>query len=262
MARRKRNLPKNDENDFGIPAFPEIGSEESNPNVDKSGDEMDKDQKVDIAALQAQIAALTTKVEETSRANLALLSTPIKTDVPADTAPQGLNLKDLPDPLVDPEGYTRELNTRIQATIDATLQNRIQQDNGARNRDTQVSGLWDDFSTAHEDYAEDTDRIEFITAKIAKRAKARGMDVERYMFTTRDQFFGDVIKEYDKVFGKPNSDTDEDNLEAQGDDTQANRTAGVFGGMESGGAPAKGGNENKFDMLKEIHEMQKKSGLY
>ena len=262
MARRKRNVPKNDENDFGIPAFPEIGSEEDNLNVEKKDGEADKEPKVDIAALQAQIAALTTKVEETSRASLALLSTPIKTDVQADTTPKGLNLKDLPDPLVDPEGYTRELNTRIQATIDATIQNRVQQDAGARNRDTQVTGLWDDFSAAHEDYAEDTDRIEFITAKIAKRAKARGMDVERYMFTTRDQFFGDVVKEYDKVFGKPNADADEDNLEPQGDDTQANRTAGVFGGMESGGAPSKGGNENKFDMIKEIQDVQKRSGLY
>jgi hypothetical protein len=184
-----------------------------------------------LKALQDQIAKLSGDLDNQRQTNMALMAQPM-----IQAAPQApsVNMKNLPDPTLDPEAYAAEVAQRTTAYIGQVQQLQQAQAASVGQSDRRVEALWQDFNEKYPQFSKNPDQVEFAATKVAERAKARGIDVGKYIFGAAPVFMADVAKEMEKVFGKP-VDPDADD-EATGDDV---RTAGIAGGQESGGRAVK-----------------------
>ena len=231
---------------------------EQQSQVGNGNTEQEKKDTVDVSALQAQITALTGRLDQAESTNRALLTqAPRMEQQQQTTVLTGPDLSKLPDPIEQPKEYAAALSAAI--TSYTTQQNEQMRSSMTREQtqEQQIQNLWSGFGRKYEDLAENQDRVEFAATLVAKEAKAKGIDVQRYMFTTSDQFYADVAKKYEETFGKPNSETEEKDPEPAAD-----RTGGIFGGMESGGRPTSTGKEQQADMIKDLQDMQKKAGYF
>lgn len=221
-----------------------------------------------MTELQAQLAEMNKRLEASERANMALTTTVDTSVAPKEPT---LNMEELPDPVTNPQEYAKELTTRTgQYTRD--LLNFQTQSNQAQHKQSQnAETLWEDFASAYQPYADDQERMEFVTAQVVKDAARRGLDVQKYMYQHRDRFFSDLAKRYDTVFGKPEDDG-ETEVELQTtprrqrqqpqEREEASRTDGIFGGTDQGGPGRQQEPLKNGDMIKDIHDIQKKMGLY
>lgn len=229
-----------------------------------------------IAALERTIEALQRQTEAAEAANLALTTRAVEPQAPQ--APAGVDFSGLPDPVEQPKEYGEQL----QGRIDQMIQNRMQYDRDLRaHQGSQAQTkdvLWEDFKDQFPEYAEDEERVGFVTQQVLKRASARGLDTNRYMTGNSNRFFKDVVKEFDKVFGAPEELDDDDyddepaprrRAQAQrrdADPEPRNRTGGILGGMDGGAGrsrrSANPDDDGPGDMIKEIQEVQRKGGYY
>lgn len=243
-----------------------------NPQITEKDDALDKR----FAAMEASLAEANRRNDELARTNLALMSTPLVNTSNFQQQPQKV---ELPDPLSEPEKYAEAVASMVtQRTNDATTR---QNQEATRRQDLEerVEDLWGDFGEKYPDYAEDQEKIEFAAARVLKRAKRRGVDVERYMFTSSDLFMKDVAGEMEKVFGEPEKDNTEDDTtprrgstrRASGssrkrdseEDFDEGRSAGIFGGQDSGNSPGRARTEKETpSMMDDLMSVQKKLGIY
>lgn len=230
-----------------------------------------------IARLEAALDAMQRRADEQEATNVALTTRTTQPQAPQ--PPAALSFEGLPDPVEDPKAYGEQLQSRI----DQMIQSRMQYDRDLRahqGAQTQTKDvLWEDFSEAFPDYAADEERVGFVTQKVLKRAAARGLDTDRYMLGNSNRFFRDIVKEYNNVFGEPETADDDEDFEpepkprrrtqrrAQDDDYEPRgRTGGILGGMDGGAGRQPRGrtptDEGPGDMIKEIQEIQRKGGYY
>jgi hypothetical protein len=124
-----------------------------------------------------------------------------------------------------------------------------------RSKESRVSGLWNDFKSQYPDIAEDERKVKFLAGEVMAAAESRGLDREAYMYG--GQFLKDLVAEYKKEFGE---EDEEDDLPEDG------RTAGIFGGQESGNAASSGRKDprqsERPDMFTDLKTIQKKSGYF
>lgn len=207
---------------------------------------------------------------ETENQSLRTTQTALMTRQPAPAAPvaaeppKTITFENMPDPTKDAKAYAEEVARRIEAR-DALARKADSDRNAATQTANQrAEGLWAQFKTDYPELADEPDRVKFIAGQVAQEAHAKGVDLNTYMYTTRDQFMEDVAAKYITVFGDPEEgeDGNEDAAPAEG------RTAGIPGGLESGGARSagpKGGEDPrkpKTDMITDIKTMQKASGYF
>lgn len=229
--------------------------QEYEPTNTSSGVEAVENKAPSSDELLKQIAALN---EQISNLRQPL---PMQAEPTAPQAPGALSFADLPDPTTDPEAYGRALNDRITAHTKAQNDYADWQGKQAKSASNKQAALWEDFAIQYPEISGDKVKAEFAAQTVARAAHARGIDVERYMYTHSTRFLADVAKVYEQTFGKPvNDDEDEEDDNAR----PASRTAGIFGGEQSGGKPAGRGSqvEQPGDMIKELHETQRKLGLF
>jgi len=244
--------------------------------------EKNKPADVDVSALLGQIKALSERVDKAERTNMALMSQPVGGTESFQPNQEQKQQKPLPDPTLDPDAYAEAVRARIMGETQQLIDNSRQQYNTNQQGERDISDLWTDFGKQYADYAENEDRVEFAAGVAARKAKARGLDIRKYMFQGREQFFSDVVKIMDDTFGKSGNDDDagdtgEDDFDYEQnnrnqttrkrkatntDDDNDGRTAGVFGGLESGGRPVNTNREQKGDMIKDLQEIQRKSGFF
>ena len=215
--------------------------------------------------LLKQVSSLNERLDRAERTNLALMASPIQQveQRQASATPKNIadiDMKGLPDPSEDPEGYAREVSARISKNVSeytaASTTARANEDNTA----ARAKALWDRFASKYEDDAKDQTRVEFAASKVAADAKAKGLDLNRYMFGPgSDMFIDDVKKKMDEVFGARKGDEDEEDGE---DEADTGRTASIFGGMESSGRIDKKQKDEQGDMIKDLHDIQRKTGFY
>lgn len=246
------------------------GTPDPNPQEKTATTESDR-----IAALERLVDTLQRQTEATEAANLALTTRAVEPQAP--TAPAGVDFSGLPDPVEQPAEYGQQL----QGRIDKMIQDRMQYDrdlrahHGAQAQTKDV--LWLDFQEQYPEYAEDEERVGFVTQQVLKRAAARGLDTNRYMTGNTNRFFKDVVKEFDKVFGEPEEQDDdyEDEpaprrrAQAQrrdADPEPRNRTGGILGGVDGGAgrrrASADPLDDGPGDMVKELQDVQRTRGYY
>lgn len=214
----------------------------------------------DIDALRGQIAGLTSQLSQLQSERLSWMSQPTAPVQQQQQviAPQPPSFDDLPDPLDDPKGYAAAVRDRTRQTIEAERRAEQQRREAEAAASARYEGLWNDFSTTHADHAADPELVEFAAQKAAKKAIAKGVDVQRYMFSARDQFFKDVVAEIDAIRGprSPSDDTDDDTDEDL-------RTMGLPGGFESGGRPTPKRKAKPGPSMSEvINDFQMKGRFY
>lgn len=234
-----------------------------------------------FARLEAQIAEISAQNKALTEQNSALLSSTVRNTVPVNQSEPpkapALDLSGLPDPMTDLEGYTKAMTERVNAFVSAREQALVT--NIERNLTTQnaqqadlegkADALWTAFDTKYGEKGWDSDLVEFAAAKVAQQAQAKGIDVQRYMFTTTDKYVDDVAK-YLETIAPPKAGEGEGEGEPpdpNADPRSANpfengRTAGVFGGTESGGKPAKGKDEPATDLVTDLQNVQRAMGFY
>lgn len=233
-----------------------------------------------VADLLKQIAEMKQELDSIGNTNNALLTAAPQVLEPE--VPKAINFDGLPDPVVDPKGYAEGLEQRITARQNQQRDYENQQNRVQQTRKEKFDTLWSDFSDKYADIAADQKGLEFAAQQVANEARSRGVDLDRYMFGSRDRFMAAVAKEYEEVFG-PSEEVDEEAEEAPrprgrprkgskrvvarrqlgNDDDDDGRTGGIFGGQESGGART--GSKDKpqaGDMVSDLQELQRKSGFF
>lgn len=262
ISRTPKRAPATEQDDFTVPSiFDHFGIEDkpARKAAPKADPVEEKDER------DARIEELTRRLDELQKANLALMSSPAPTQTNTPSPPKELDLSGLPDPVAEPEKYAAELNKRINENLNARLAHVQSQTTLQQDQQKKFDDLWKDFSAYAPEIAKYEKRVQFIASDLIADAKARGLDVNKYVFGAREQFFADINKAYEKEFGpiKPtNVEADEEEEEDTVEDN--GRAAAIFGGLESGGAVPKGRPNPKEmgDMLQDIKDIQRRTGFF
>lgn len=230
---------------------------------------------VTVETLRRQIADLNETVRRQNDAQMALLAAPaVVRDDTRDTNAPLIDLKGLPDPLTDADGYNAALSERISGAIANGIALNANAGAAHANAASRADQLFEDFTEKFDAYSEFPDRVQFAAEKVAARAQARGLDVQKYMFATPDRFFADVVREYDGTFGKPEDegDTGVDETDEgadvvgqrqplEADESDDGRSASIFGGQNPTGGK-KTATQQPSDMIKDMQDLQRASGFY
>lgn len=227
-----------------------------------TGDDGGSDLAKQVAELNARVEALASSNEDLQRANMVLTQHQPREFVPY--VASGAEDEDkLPDPVMDADGFTRGLLSRVEQLVASDLAATRDQQNLVNEEAAAFQGLWEDFASdpAMAPWVSDPDKVEFATVKVGKRMQSRGVDINRYMFQYRDQFFADVAAELKNQFGDAGDTGTQEDDEA---DEGADRTEGIFGGQQ---APvtrpaAKDPDKNAPDLLSDLSEIQRRTGYY
>jgi hypothetical protein len=280
ITRKRRDENSDQEITFDQP-IAEVFEDRDEPAEQKSQSDDRYDQ------LAKQLADLQNRLVESERANMALLSNPNwqsqSNEQVVDLDP---NKVELPDPALDPNGYDKALAERNRIRADNDRRREAADNRKKQDINEKVEDLWDAFAEKYPDMADDKERIDFVSTQIARQAAKRGVNVERYMFLTRDKFLDDVAAKYIDVFGDPSGEGEDDKFEDaprsnralsrsnsgrrsnnrnRQEDEYVGRTGGIFGGNESGGRPSRGRDadeESGPSMIDDIYAIQRKSGFF
>lgn len=208
-----------------------------------------------MEALQARLAELENQLRTQQETNLALMARAPVTPVPNLTPPT-VDVKNLPDPVQNPDGYAKELHERTAAALETRLNQAAYVQQMQKVQSDRLEGLWAEFVDVYEPYAQNRKLVEFAAREVVNRAAANGIDTEKYMFIYKDRFMKDVVSELVSL-GVKVEEPDEDK-----DETEETRTDGVLGGLESGSRPNMPTPIDPNDMFADLRQFQLKHGLY
>lgn len=249
---RKRK-PSVEEQFFALPDQEEGVNSEDNGQQETKGPTTED--------LLKQISALTERLDRTEKANLALMTqAPVYQPQTQQLEAPKVDMSNLPDPSLEPERYAAEVAKRTQEFIDARGKYNAEKNDPEVDNSQRAAALWNKFSTKYKKYAGDPSRVEFAAVQVANELRSQGVDLNRYMFGPGQETYLESVKDkYEEIFlPKPlDNDKDDDN------DEDNSRSATVLGGIESAGRHSRARKEEDGgDMVKEIQEIQIKSGLY
>lgn len=226
-----------------------------------TGDDKAPPQDQVVLGLMQQIIDMRREMDALAMSSMRGPAGPTPTNVVVPQAPPTLNMADLPNPVTEPTKYGEELAKRMLDHQNAVANYNRQQAEAAtgtaQTAEQSLNALWEDFQLEYPDISEDEERLGYIAQKVVTKAKARGIDPQRYMFGNQDRFMRDVANEYKRIFG----DTGEPDRQITDPNMADGRTAGVFStpggtGERRQAAPGPG------DMIKELQERQRKSGFF
>lgn len=275
ISRKPKTASENTERDpiYGEPVaqqFDDVDGEDESK-VDPRDEQLEK--------LQKELTEMRTLMQERD-SDLEYLRAPSwqsQTNEPTYDDP---NKIELPDPALNPKEYADAVERRAELRI----ANKQKRESFERRRDddlnARVQGLWADFSKYAPAIAVNNERVEYVAQKLAEEAKARGKDVEKYMFVTRKTFMRDLVDRYEQVFGPvEEEDADDDNFEEDSrpaprrnarrassrrnrEEEDSGRSAGIFSGHPASVPGAARVKEEDGGMIADIQEAQKKSGFF
>lgn len=267
--RRQRQEPEEHISDSIFDAISSTGGSQQKEKVKTKGPTIEE--------LQAKLTEVNARLDqqERDRAMSDSRSDPRPVQQDIGQAP-ALNLDGLPDPVTDVKAFAAEMYKRTEThrqAMQAWETKRQQAIAPPTYGDPEA--LWEDFTSANPTYAEDESGIRFATSEVAARLAKRRVDVAKYMYTKSDLFFQDVIKEYDKRFGAP--ETNEEDVDQQhderavqerrvqhtrhDDDGDDGRTAGILSGSENAVRPGPKGPP-PGDLIKDLQDIQRRSGYF
>ena len=221
----------------------------------------DEPKVVDVDALVARLDRLEQDNVSLQQSNLALMAAPKQQTASVAVPPPVSIVADLPDPVAEPENYSRMLEDRIIQRIDGAVSASENATAERARSSKQIEVLWDEFSNAYPDHAKNTKLTEFVATKVAETADAKGLNLDTYMFTNSQQFFKDIVSEMDVMLPKVEPKEVKDDPKKAEED-ELNRTGGIFGGLETGGSPSSGSDIVEGDLISDLTELQRKSGYF
>jgi hypothetical protein len=224
----------------------------------------------DTAELLRRLDALEQQNTELRRTALLSAEPPLREAAIVDPAKAVLDLKGLPDPVDKPTEYNTELATRINAVVDQRVHAVQQGQQSAVEQAAAADRLWQGFVTKHPEWADYPDLVGTVAKNVVDDATKRGIDPQKYLFVTSDLYFDDVAKVLDEKYGALVEDADEpagqepaQRAQTTGQEPGPDRTAGIWGGPESGNRPSSGAapQAGPGDMFKDLTDVQKRMGL-
>lgn len=216
----------------------------------------------------ARIQATLERLEQENRDLRERLYRPDPSPAPAVPPPQPkFDLQGLPDPVQDLDGFRRDLETRVNGYVQHATATSVQQVREETSSATEAERLWAEFQRNYPDWAKYEELTSSVASQLVNRVKARGGDPKKYLFQDSKTFYSDLDRELRSKYGAlltPEEAEEEDERRAadlMGEDD--GRTAGLFGGQESGGRPSapKPGQESG-DMVKDLQDLQRKTGFF
>ena len=204
-----------------------------------------------------------------------------------------ISLDDIPyDRHTEPEKYEAEKERRRRAREEAEALRRQKQAEIAKVRDQLPELLIAQYVEDRPHLKNKTRVVRGMMATVIEDAVKKGFSPEQYVDS--ESFFSDLDEAVSEVIPAPKpkrklnghrdedwEDFDEDDDEPTAyyddgavgsdddddddfDDDDEGRTAGIFGGSESGGKPTRGGpvKENPNEMLDDLKSLQQKLGIY
>lgn len=221
-------------------------------------------QGLDTTALLAKIEALEQKLGQQAPQYPMLERT-----APAQQATQQLpqvkvDLSGLPNPDEDWEGYNKGLQERINAAQQAAV-HQVQTTVTAQfEQRTAIDRLWSGFREKYPEWAAYEPLVESVSRRVVSEAENRGVDLERYLFSTSDLFYGDLEKALKAGYGKLLEEGEEGEEEGDDQDTREpdGRTSGLDGPL---GAVRHGKSKEPTkgpSMLDDLAKVQRSMGLY
>lgn len=235
---------------------------------------------VDMNTVLARLDALETQNRDLREQNqrLALPTAPAgNTNVTnaIDPATLRVSFDGLPDPLTDRTAYEQQLQTRINAVMDARDHALRTESETRANQSNQSDMLWNRFTSLHPEWTEHQEVVGAVAAKVVRDMQARGLNAQQYMTAYPDMYLADVHKELNSKYARLVADDEGEEEEPtqnlgrphhgsslSGDDDDG-RTGGIFGGLESGGKPSAGAKDPKAgDMIKDLQDVQRKTGFF
>lgn len=279
ISRKRKVMNEEEQNDWSTHPM----EFEDNDPVEVSDNRDDK-----IKSLEQQLADLHERIDD-DKSDRLLQN--FQTQPLQNVEFKGEQLVQVPNINEDPDGWAAAVqkNAAIEARNTVGRDQNQRQNTG--NIDQQTQALWDSFNEDYSDFADmGMDKVEFAATRVAKRAKDRGLDVGRYMFVTRDRFLRDVSKEMERTFGAPeegDDDFENDTYEERptksrrreartdpllerstrrkrnrSENADNGRTAGVFGGADSGSRPSGNEQDDGRGMIDDFQNMQRRTGFF
>jgi hypothetical protein len=173
--------------------------------------------------------------------------------------PTEVDLNNLPDPVVNPKEYAQAIVQRG----DAVLRTRQQQANWEAQQAEQLNqrtqAIWEQFSKDHPGLADKADLVEAAAGKAIAKARQMGMDPNRYMFSATNQFFNDTIGVLEG-WGIKDAPAEEEEEVVK----PSGRTAGIPGGLDSGGRLSAGKDPDETripTLMEEVRGWKMKTGF-
>ncbi len=275
------------EQDDGILDVLGIGGEPDAGEVKKApdGEPSDADR---ITALLGSVEKLTGQVSQ-MQGDFTRALTGGAQAIPTPEAPQlkAITMDGLPNMEEDPEGFAKQLNTRMTETLQANM-TALSAHQAAEQAATAATGargdqLWSDFQDTYFDKLEANlpDTVSDVTPYVETAAKAvavravRGIAdpaqkarvLDNLMYGTPQRFMEDVFTEVSLVLDPLRTPVGEgeggDGPSPSADDPGAHRTGGITGGP--GGRPAPEGPDAGAEggtMIADIQEIQRATGFF
>lgn len=235
-----------------------------------------KEEGPSTAELMQRLAEVNAKLEASERdRQLDMARRTAPPAAPTQIEAPKLDLAGLPDPVVDKDAYAAEIARRtIAFQNDMATFNQKRADAAKPQQLGDPDALWEDFTEQFPDYTDNEDRIRFATSQVVGRLAKRGIDVQKLMYGQPDRFFKEITDFYDKTFGSPTTESDDDDKpeprertarrqrsddEPDGDDGRDD----VFGGSDApAGGERRAEQPKPGDFIKDLHDLQRKSGYF
>lgn len=228
--------------------FPDIPMQNEDPNKVKENKNEDADR---LARIEAQLNSVLEDNKALRASNFQLMAQPTQQSTVSVQKPQEMTYDNMPDPVEKPKEYAKELEKRLVAKMALDRDYESQQQQGTQQRQQRIAGLWTGFSTKYPELSKDQSRVEFAATKVAEEMKAKGIDLDKYMFTTQDTFFNDLKAKMEDIFGEKD--------EAEDDNSRS--TAAIGPGAPQG--VVKGNLEpTSSNMIADLQKMQRTSGFF
>jgi len=253
MTKKKNDVPEN------ILQFmhPELPFDDKSLEDPKKPNSNTPDYNAQFAELSANLKRLEEANQNLQRTNMALMGQPVA--IQPQFGSTEVNYDNLPDPVTNPKEYAQTLVQRANTAMEAQRQRENWELQQRRETESRVNNIWEQFGAAHPGLADKAELIESAATKAVAQAKAAGMDPNKYMFANTTGFFNDTVKILADWGIKETAAEDDDT------NTPAQRTSGIPGGLESGGALTKGKDPDEVripTLMDEVKEWKLKTGFY
>lgn len=209
-----------------------------------------------IAELEAKIAGLSTQLSEAQRMSTAVAMTPAVKAIPQ--VPTEIDWSNMPDPVKDAPGYQAEVAKRVHSFNEAVAVAKDAAKSAAQTAEEKLATLREGFKKRYAGVKVRASVLDAYGEDAVKAIVAAEKDPRLYVFGQTDKFYDDIaarLREDGYAIPDPTQPGNGEDL----------RTAGINGGMESGGKPAKGKEPDDAapaDSFTSVRAFQQKHGWY
>ena len=185
----------------------------------------------------------------------------------------------LPDPVMDPEGYTKALTEQVLGAMREQFDEREQRQVAKDAAKTKSERLWNRFSAAYPDHAKNKKLVEFMAGQVIEELALDGTDLDAYINGQTDDFFSQIAAQIDETVGKreekvekkaeeaEESADDKEASEEDDDEDDTNLNYGeLFGGDSPKAAKGKKGKSESEEpdggIVALLRATQRKAGYY